>query len=154
MTSSSNNKPIYDLEERTFLLAKNIRSVLREIKKDFYNQDDIKQLIRSSGSVGANYIEANQALSKKDFVHRVKISRKEAKESIYWIRLLMAFSDNEEKRSLEVYIKKQPNLKRYYHQLLINLKNKISEFVIYLEFEFWYLELKLKRKTKKLIYDY
>jgi len=112
MTNSSNNKPVYDLEERTFLFAKNIRTVLRKLKKDFFNQDDIKQLIRSSGSVGANYIEANESLSKKDFVHRVKISRKEAKESIYWIKLLLAFSDNDEKKSLEVLFQEATELKK------------------------------------------
>ncbi len=112
MNQSSNNKPVYDLEERTFLFAKNIRSALRGLKKDLYNQDDIKQLIRSSGSVGANYIEANESLSKKDFVHRVKISRKEAKESIYWIRLLLAFSDNDEHKSLEILNQEATELKK------------------------------------------
>ncbi len=48
----------------------------------------MKQVVRSSGSVGANYIEANEALGRKDFLMRVKISRKEAKESIYWLRLI------------------------------------------------------------------
>ncbi len=52
------------------------------------NFEDGKQLVRSSGSVGANYIEANEALSKKDFVMRIKISRKEAKESKYWLNLV------------------------------------------------------------------
>lgn len=52
------------------------------------NKEDSKQLIRSSGSVGANYIEANEALSKKDFRMRIKISRKEAKGSRYWLRLV------------------------------------------------------------------
>ena len=52
------------------------------------NIEDGKQLIRSSGSVGANYIEANEKLGKKDFKFRVKIARKEAKESEYWLRLL------------------------------------------------------------------
>ena len=47
-----------------------------------------KQLIRSSSSVGANYIEANEALSKKDFLMRIKICKKESKESRYWLRLL------------------------------------------------------------------
>jgi four helix bundle protein len=112
MTNSSNNKSVYDLEKRTFLFAKNVRSVLKGLKKDFYNQDDIKQLIRSSGSVGANYIEANESLSKKDFVHRVKISRKEAKESIYWIRLLLAFSDNDENKSLEILNQEATELKK------------------------------------------
>lgn len=112
MDQSSKNKPVYDLEERTFLFAKNIRSVLKELKKDLYNQDDIKQLIRSSGSVGANYIEANESLSKKDFIYRVKISRKEAKESIYWIRLLMAFSDSDGKKSLDVLYQEATELKK------------------------------------------
>ena len=49
----------------------------------------MRQLIRSSGSVGANYIEANEALSKKDFVMRIKICRKEAKETAYWLRLII-----------------------------------------------------------------
>jgi four helix bundle protein len=52
--------------------------------------EDSRQLVRASGSVGANYIEANEALSKKDFVLRIKICRKEAKESRYWLRLLEA----------------------------------------------------------------
>ena len=52
--------------------------------------EDARQVIRSSGSVGANYIEANEALSKKDFVLRIKICRKEAKESRYWLRLIDA----------------------------------------------------------------
>ena len=112
MTNFSNNKPVYDLEERTFLFAKNIRLMMKKLRKNFYNQDDIKQLIRSSGSIGANYIEANESLSKKDFVHRVKISRKEAKESIYWIKLLIAFSNDEEKQSLEVLFQEATELKK------------------------------------------
>ena len=58
------------------------------IPKEFSNLDDCKQLIRSSGSIGANYIEANEALSKKDFIMRIKICRKESKESRYWLRLI------------------------------------------------------------------
>ncbi len=46
-----------------------------------------RQLVRSAGSIGANYREANEALSKKDFIYRIKICRKEAKESKYWLRL-------------------------------------------------------------------
>ena len=57
------------------------------------NSEDGKQLVRSSGSIGANYIEANESLSKKDFVMRVKISKKETKESKFWLRLLGAKDD-------------------------------------------------------------
>ncbi len=58
------------------------------MRKTISNVEDGKQLIKSSGSVGANYIEANEALSKKDFIMRIKICRKEAKESRYWLKLI------------------------------------------------------------------
>ena len=67
MDNTSNNKPVYDLEERTYLFAKNVRQEMKKVKKYSFNEDDIRQLIRSSGSVGANYIEANESFSKKDF---------------------------------------------------------------------------------------
>ncbi|MGR3292636.1 MAG: four helix bundle protein [Candidatus Scalindua sp.] len=63
-------------------------SILRNFSKTISNIEYGKQVVRSSGSVGANYIEANEALSKKDFIMRIKISRKEAKESAYWLRLI------------------------------------------------------------------
>ena len=79
---------IYDLEERTFEFAKAVRLTLMEIPFGNITTDDIRQVVRSSGSIGANYIEANESLSPKDFVYRAKICRKEAKETIYWLRLL------------------------------------------------------------------
>ncbi|MRX39187.1 four helix bundle protein [Flavobacterium sp. LC2016-23] len=81
------NKP-YNLEERTFLFAKECRNYIRTLPKTTSNLEDGKQLIRSSGSVGANYIEANEKLGDKDLIFRLKISRKEAKESKFWLRLL------------------------------------------------------------------
>ncbi len=87
----------YDLEERTFKFAKEVIAFTNRLKKSIPNVEIIKQVIRSSGSVGANYIEANEALGKKDFVMRIKICRKESKESIYWLRLLEVDGDNTEK---------------------------------------------------------
>lgn len=78
----------YDLEGRTLQFAKDVRAFVKKLPKNTGNFEDGKQLIRSSGSVGANYIEANESLSKKDFAMRVKISRKEAKESGYWLQLV------------------------------------------------------------------
>lgn len=78
----------YDLEDRTFAFAEKVRSLVEKTPKTISNIEDSKQLVRASGSVGANYIEANEALSKKDFVMRIKICRKEAKESAFWLRLL------------------------------------------------------------------
>jgi four helix bundle protein len=80
---------IYDLEDRTERFAKDCRSFVRRLFKDIPNHEDSKQLVRSSGSVAANYIEANEGLSKKDFIHRVKISRKEAKETRLWLKLIV-----------------------------------------------------------------
>ena len=85
---NSNSKPVYDLEERTFQFAKNIRLFVKTLPKSMANFEDGKQLLRASGSVGANYIEANESLGRKDFLMRIKISRKEAKESMYWLRLI------------------------------------------------------------------
>jgi len=89
MNKIQNENRIYDLEERTYNFAKDVRLWLKKISKTLINVEDIKQLIRSSGSVGANYIEANEALSKKDFIMRMRISRKESKETTYWIRLIL-----------------------------------------------------------------
>jgi four helix bundle protein len=83
------------LEERTFQFAKSIRLYIKKLPITISNTEDIKQLVRSSGSVGANYIEANESLSKKDFLFRLKISRKEAKESAYFLRLIYATNPTE-----------------------------------------------------------
>ena len=79
----------YDLKQRTLLFASSIRLLIRRIPKHFYNFDDCKQVLRSSGSVGANYREADEAVSKDDFSYRIKICRKEAKETIHWLELIV-----------------------------------------------------------------
>jgi four helix bundle protein len=84
----SKNPKKYDLEDRTLKFAKQVRVFVVKLPRTASNIEDVKQLIRSSGSVGANYIEANESFSKKDFILRAKISRKEAKESRYWLKLI------------------------------------------------------------------
>ncbi len=99
----TNSKPIYDLEERTFQFAKSIRLFVKKLPVSTANIEDVKQVVRASGSVGANYIEANEALSKKDFLMRIKICRKEAKESAYFIRLIFETNASElEKDGIEL----------------------------------------------------
>ena len=82
------NSKLYDLEDRTLAFARNAREWIKKSPKTIANIEDCKQLARSSGSIGANYIEANEAISKKDFAHRIKICRKEAKESVFWFKLI------------------------------------------------------------------
>ncbi|MBW2722126.1 MAG: four helix bundle protein [Deltaproteobacteria bacterium] len=96
MTEIRNSKQ-YDLEDRTLAFAKDVRVFVKKLPKTISNIEDGKQLVKASGSVGANYIEANEAISKKDFVFRIKICRKEAKESRYWLRLV----DTHEEQELE-----------------------------------------------------
>jgi len=88
MTIEAKIKKPYDLEERTLQFAKSIFDFINNLPKTITNTEIIKQVVRSSGSIGANYIEANESLSKKDYFFRVKVCKKEAKETIYWLRLL------------------------------------------------------------------
>ena len=98
MTKIQNLKQ-YDLEERTLKFAKNVVEFTKSLPKSLANIEIIKQLVRAAGSVGANYIEANESLSKKDFTMRIKICRKEAKESRYWLKLVeVGTQDGQRKR--------------------------------------------------------
>jgi four helix bundle protein len=92
------NSKQYDLEDRTLEFARNVRFFVKKLPKTIANIEDGKQLIKSSGSIGANYIEANEALSKKDFIMRIKICRKEAKETWYWLNLIDPQEDMESDR--------------------------------------------------------
>ena len=77
-----------DLENRTFEFAQSVRAFVKQLPRTLSNTEDVRQVVRASGSVAANWIEADEALSKKDFLMRVKICRKEAKESGLFLRLL------------------------------------------------------------------
>ena len=85
-----NNPKPRDLEERTFRFAESVRAFVKQLPRTISNTEDVRQLVRASGSVAANWIEADEALSKKDFLMRVKICRKEAKESRLFLRLIDA----------------------------------------------------------------
>ncbi len=87
------NKP-YDLEDRTLKFAQEVIRLCKKVPRDVISLRVVGQLVDSAGSVGANYREANEAVSKKDFVHRMKISRKECKESTYWLELLKESDQN------------------------------------------------------------
>jgi four helix bundle protein len=79
-----------DLEDRTFRFAELVRAFVKQLPRTFGNAEDVRQLVRASGSVDANWIEADEPLSKKDFLMRVKICRQEAKESRLFLRLVDA----------------------------------------------------------------
>jgi four helix bundle protein len=91
-------KKIYDLEERTYEFAKKVNNYVSNLPYNISNKENGKQLIRAAESVAANYIEANEKLSKKDLILRIKISKKEAKESRLWLKLSFPKKEYEKTR--------------------------------------------------------
>ena len=89
---------VYNLEDRTLEFNKRIIRMYKSLPKNDINTILTKQILRSGSSVGANYIEANESLGKKDFKYRIRISRKEAKETTYWLNLIIESNGNFENR--------------------------------------------------------
>lgn len=86
--NAANSKIQYDLEERTAKLAEHVIDFVMTLKPTHINTRIIGQLVGSAGSIGANYCEANEAESKKDFIHKMGVAKKEIKETKHWLRLL------------------------------------------------------------------
>ena len=82
------NKKIYDLEERTAVFGEAVIRLCKGIRQDAITKPLVNQLVRSSTSVGANYMEANGASSKKDFINKIFICKKESQETKHWLRML------------------------------------------------------------------
>lgn len=112
-----NAKP-YDLEQRTFEFARRVRAFVKKLPRTLSNIEDVRQLVRVSGSVGENYIEANEALSKKDFAMHVKISRKEAKESHYWLRLVETGRDPEVEKDRQYLVQEALELTKIFSAIV------------------------------------
>ncbi|MFZ5906204.1 MAG: four helix bundle protein [Nitrospirota bacterium] len=113
-TSTKTKK--FDLEERTLEFAKAIVRLCKQLPQNVINLQFIGQLIRCSGSVGANYREANDSLSKKDFSYRIKICRKEAKESCFFLELL-AEANPEFADKIEVLFEEANELKKIFSSI-------------------------------------
>lgn len=96
MTNNQVSKK-FDLEERTLEFAKKVIDLIKKLPRSTVNFELSSQVIRSSGSMGANYREANEALGKKDFFMRLRISRKESKETKYWLELILHANPDFEK---------------------------------------------------------
>jgi four helix bundle protein len=113
------NSKRYDLEDRTLEYAKKVRAFVKDLRKTLANIEDGRQLIRASGSVGANYIEANESLTKKDFMMRIKISRKEAKESAYWLRLIIETNGEKFREKGKRLFNEATELKKIFSSILV-----------------------------------
>ncbi len=102
-------KPQYNLEDRTLEFAKKVVDLVKELPRNIANLELSSQIIRSAGSVGANYREANDSLGKKDFIMRLRISRKEAKETYYWLQLI-SHSNSALKESIDLLLDESSQL--------------------------------------------
>lgn len=106
-----------DLEERTLEFAKNVIHLCKKLPQNTINFELIKQLIRSACSIGANYREANEKLSKKDFKLRIRIARKEAKETTYWLELILEANPSF-KEEIQILIKESQEFRNIFTTIL------------------------------------
>ena len=85
---------------------------MNRLPKSVSNYEDAKQLVRSSGSVAANYLEAQEGLSRKDFFYRIKVCRKEARETGLWLRLLKCGANTGLQKERDRLVAEADELKR------------------------------------------
>ncbi len=115
----------HPLEERAFQFAKRVRAFTRMIKRDVENIEDIKQLVRANGSVGVSYIEANESLGRADLKMHVRISRKEAKECVYFLGLIETFNVSEFEKEMKHLINEADQLKKIISKMSYNLDKMV-----------------------------
>ncbi len=111
----------YDLEERTEKFSLRVRDLCRLLKQDLINREYISQLIRSAGSVAANYIEANDKLGDKDLRHRIRISKKESKETMLWLKHIMTYDVEQHERERLLLLKEAEELMKIFAAILRKL---------------------------------
>lgn len=117
--------PEYDLEKRTFDFAVDVRKFIYKQPREALRQQDFKQVLRSSGSIGANYIEAKESFSKKDELLRLKICRKEAKESEYWLKLIADHLDVSMAKECQALTNEAGELTRILSVIVTKLQQKL-----------------------------
>jgi len=112
----------FDLSQRTYAFAKNVRIFVARMPKSVTNDEDCRQLVHTSGNMGANVIEANDALSKKDFALRIRISRKEARESQYRLDLMYVSNNPEMEKTRKSLAKESGELAKILSSILEKTK--------------------------------
>lgn len=117
----------HPLEERCYQFAKRVRAFSRRLKKDVENIEDIKQLVRASGSVGANYIEANENVGPGDLKYRIKVCRKESKESMHFLGLVEVFEDKKSEDERMVLIDEAGQLRKIFSSMLTKIIENSKE---------------------------
>jgi four helix bundle protein len=116
-----NDKKKYDLEERTAQLGEAIIELVRTFSQDSVNSPLISQIVRAATSVGANYMEADGAESKKDFRHKISICKKEAKETKHWLRMI-AKANPSRRDECQKLLKEAQELSLIFSSILLSKK--------------------------------
>lgn len=111
-----------ELEDRFHLFAKAVRDFCRKLKWDIINIEYIRQMIRSSGSISANYTEASDDLGKADEKMKIKISRREAKETTKWLDLVLTYSDENIERERVALIDESQQIRRILSSIIKKLE--------------------------------
>jgi four helix bundle protein len=112
----------YDLEERTAKFGEDVLKFLKEIKTTVKNQSIVHQLIKSATSIGANYMEATGAESKKDFKHKIGICKKETRETKHWLRM-MAILHPDRKPPIKILWQEAHELTLIFSKIIRTCKN-------------------------------
>jgi four helix bundle protein len=110
-----------ELENRFHNFEKRVRDSCRKVKWDIINAEYIRQLIRSSGSVGANYIEASDDLGKAEEKMKIKIARRQAKESIHFLALILTYGDEQLEKERAEVIDEVQQVRKILSAILIKL---------------------------------
>lgn len=118
----SQNAPKYDLEERTAQFGEQVIDFAKKLPNDSINRSLISQVIRACTSIGANYMEADGAESKKDFIHKISLCKKESKESRHWLRMI-AKANVEQKETCRELWKEAQELSLIFSSI-VRSKNK------------------------------
>lgn len=125
MTEGGNDKKIFDLEERTAIFGENIILFTRKLESTITNKVLINQLVRSGTSIGANYMEANGAESKKDFKHKIAICKKESRETKHWLRMIAKISPQQIDESRRLW-KEAHELTLIFSKIIISCNKKTN----------------------------
>jgi len=112
----------YDLEKRTIEFSKTVLVFIKTVRLTYLNKNIIEQLLRSSTSVGANYMEANGASSKKDFRNKIHFCKKEIKETMYWIELLNELLEDKQQEKLKEIWNESKELTLIFNKIASSLK--------------------------------
>jgi four helix bundle protein len=118
---------IYDLEERTARFGENVIGFLKTLPRNPINDELIRQAVRSGTSIGANYVEADGAESKKDFRHKIAICKKEAKETKHWLRMIAKANPDRKEEAVKLSNEAQ-ELTLIFSAILLPKTSKVNNF--------------------------